>query len=250
MRLGTFVVVAAGLAAAGCASSRKAEAPDSTAAPAVLPAPPPATAAPGAGTPTGQAVGDEVGRARFRSLEAQRELESALAEQSAANAEQARAAGELESARRSTDSVAQARATELARAAESRRRVADAHVDYARKLVAARAAEVRAASAHARVAEVDRIAAPPTPSAPVDPQLAAARNAEETARAEASRLGEEALAAQRSWQELSREAQAGAFGAPPAPAPSPASAPSPATAPSSAPATPPADPAAAPTTGR
>jgi hypothetical protein len=206
MKLVTFVTV--GLAAAGCASSKKAEAPDSAGAPVVAPAPPPAAPAPSAGATTGQTVDDEVGRARFRSLEAQRELQSALAEQSAADAERARGESDLESAKRSTDSVAEARATEVARAAESRRRVADAHVDYARKLVAAREAEVRAASAHVAVLEVGRTATPPTPSAPIDPRLAAAQDAEHAARTDASRLGEEALAAQRHWQALNRESQA------------------------------------------
>jgi hypothetical protein len=207
MKLVTFVTV--GLAAAGCASSKKAEAPDSAGAPVVAPAPPPPAApAPSAGATTGQTVDDEVGRARFRSLEAQRELQSALAEQSAADAERARGESDLESAKRSTDSVAQARATEVARAAEVRRRVADAHVDYARKLVAAREAEVRAASAHVAVVEVGRTATPPTPSASIDPRLAAAQDAEHAARTDASRLGEEALAAQRQWQALNRESQA------------------------------------------
>src|SRR6266536_2469302 len=143
------LIAAVVLTAGGCASSRSAreEHPQGAAAQPPSAAQPTTGAAarpvPGSAQATGPAAApqparaqDEVTRARGRLLEAQ-----------------------LESATRALDSVAQARAEETARVAEQRRSVADAHWDYANKLVAARQADVDAAEVHARAARGESVRA-------------------------------------------------------------------------------------------
>ena len=93
----------------------------------------------------------------------------------------------MDTANRGADSVAQARAAELARAAEAHQRSATTHLDYANKLVAARQADVEVAQLHVRTVEAGGGAAASTSaSQQTDPKLVAAQDAENAARSRAS----------------------------------------------------------------
>ncbi|HET8541869.1 MAG TPA: hypothetical protein VFL83_18470, partial [Anaeromyxobacter sp.] len=107
-------------------------------------------------------------------------------------------------------------ASERAEAAALRGQAADARLDYAKKLVAARDAEVKTAEARARRAEweVERAklaalreggvpAATKYDAAPLDAKVQEALKAEEGARARARDLGATARAAYDRWHTLS-----------------------------------------------
>ena len=134
------------------------------------------------------------------SREANREAERARSEWAAADAEAKSAQAQIDAANKGADSVAQARAAELARAAEAHQRSATTHLDYANKLVEARQADVEVAQLHVRTVEVGGGAAVSTSASPqTDPQLVAAQDAENAARTRAADLSRAALAAQRAW---------------------------------------------------
>ncbi|ABS26171.1 hypothetical protein [Anaeromyxobacter sp. Fw109-5] len=206
-----LAVLAGVLALVSCASSKpseRQEAPTTAAAPsATLPrasAPSPSPGAPD------QANAD-LASAQARLEEAQRELERARSEWAAADAEAQSAKNQMDMANKGADSVAQARAAELARAAEAHQRSATTHLDYANKLVAARRADVEVAQLHLRTVEAGGDAAASTyPSQQTDPKLVAAQDAEKAARTRASELGRAALAAQRAWEDAAGRARAGA----------------------------------------
>lgn len=168
--------------------------------------------------PSQQAIqtNDDAARTRARLLDAQRELDAARAERAAADAEGARARTQMEAATRAMDSIAQARSTELTRAAALHGAAADAHLDYATKLVAARQAELEAADLHAKALQQEpgqraqAVSAPPAGAPAVDPRLVEARRAADQAKTRAAELGQAALAAQRAWEDVKREQASGA----------------------------------------
>lgn len=204
-------VLASILVVGGCASSRSERQPPSSA---TLPAAPSTSAPPSTSTSPDAAIDQAaagLASAQARVQEAQRELDTARSNSSAADAEARNAQAQLDSARRATDSVAQARATEQAWAAETRRRSAMAHLDYAQKLVAARQADVDVAQLHQQTVEAGGGTAAPA-GGQADQRLIAAQNAEGAARQRAAALGREALAAQRTWEDLSRSARAATGG--------------------------------------
>ena len=115
----------------------------------------------------------------------------------------------MDSANRLTDSVAQARAAELARTAEMHGRSAMTHLDYANKLVAARQADVDVSQLHVRTVEAGGgTAASDSSSQPIDQRLVDAQDAENAARERAAELGRAALDAQRVWEKASGRARA------------------------------------------
>ena len=206
-----LAVVAGVLAMIGCASSRNArqEAP-------VAPTTEPQATATAPAQPSAQPssaareqANVDLASTRARLQEAQRELEAARSESADADAETRSAQGRMDSANRLTDSVAQARAAELARTAEMHGRSAMSHLDYANKLVAARQADVDVAQLHVRTVEAGGgTAASDSWSQPMDQRLVDAQNAENVARERASELGRAALDAQRAWEKASGRARA------------------------------------------
>ena len=202
-----LAVLASVVALVGCASS-KPERPEVAAAGAPS-ATLPQASAPASSSAREQANADLAG-AQARLQEAQREAERARLEWTAADAEAKSAQGQMDTANTGADSVAQARAAELARAAQAHQRGATTHLDYANKLVAARRADVEVAQAHVRTVEAGGGAAASTSaSQQPDPKLAAAQDAERAARDRASELGRAALDAQRAWEDAAGRARAG-----------------------------------------
>jgi hypothetical protein len=158
---------------------------------------------------------DATARAQLRLQESRHEEAWANADRAAAESDRLRAAAEMAAAKEAGDQRRVAAAEELAGAAALRAQAADARIDYARKLVQAREAEVAAAEARARRAEWDlerakltalRQANVPAASkydpAPIDKVLADAAKAEEAARARARDLGGTARAAYDHWRTL------------------------------------------------
>jgi hypothetical protein len=226
----TLVLAAALAAAAACTSTPKktAQQPPPTVADADL-----ARLAPEDMAPVQAARGalfearDAGGRARLRLQEARHEEGWANADRAAAESDRLRAAAEMTAARDAGDLRRAAAAEELAAAAALRAQAADARLDYARKLVQARDAEVAAAEAGARRAEWDlersklsalRQANVPAASkydpAPMEKVLAEAVQAEEAARARARDLGGAARAAYDTWRSLHDRYQARVRSAP------------------------------------
>ncbi|HEY6100120.1 MAG TPA: hypothetical protein VIW03_11855 [Anaeromyxobacter sp.] len=161
------------------------------------------------------AAKDAVPRARLRLQDARHEEGYARADRTQAEADRQRAEAQLRTAQEAGDARLAARATELLDAAGLRAQAADARLDYARKLVAARDAEVQAAEAHVGRAEwgVERAkltalreaqipAATKYDPAPLDQRVAEAARAEESARARASELDRQAAIAFARWRGL------------------------------------------------
>jgi hypothetical protein len=196
------------LAVAACASKRAEQRPVSEA-----PPPPPApSAAPGAtaeapGAPVGSAdalrkdAQETLTRTQTRLDEATREEQFARSELDGSRQDLQRAQQQADAANRTDDALARARAAEVLVAATDRSRVAEAHAEYATRLVAARTADVEAARAHLAVVELQT-----TPAA--DPshgqRVAEATRTEEQVRARALELGQAALASERQWHALAQ----------------------------------------------
>jgi hypothetical protein len=196
----SLAVLAGVLALVSCASSK----PDKPA------TPPPQASAPSSTSTAREQANADLASAQARLQEGQREEERAKSEWAAADAEAKSAQRQMDTATKGADSVAQARAAELARAAEAHQRSTTMHLDYANKLVAARRADVEVAQLHVRTVEAGGGAAVPTSaSQQTDPKLVAAQNAENAARRRASDLGQAALAAQRAWEDATGRARAG-----------------------------------------
>jgi hypothetical protein len=203
-----LAVLAGVLALVSCASSKpeKQEVPTTAAPSATLPQ----ASAPSSSFGAREQSNADLASAQARLQEAQREAERARSEWAAADAEAKSAQDQMDTANRGADSVAQARAAELARAAEAHQRSATTHLDYATKLVAARRADVEVAQLHVRTVEAGGGAAVSTSaSQQADPKLVAAQDAENAARSRASDLGRAALAAQRAWEDAAGRARAG-----------------------------------------
>ena len=207
-----LALVAGVLAMVGCASSRtesqEASAATTTAPPATSTLPTRSTVPTRTTSGARDQVNADLASTRARLQEAQRELAAARSEWSVADGEARSAQAQMDGAKRLTDSVAQARAAELTRAAETHLDTATTHLDYANKLVAARQADVDAAQLHVRTVEASGEAAASIPgSKPTDQRLMDAQRAETVARQRASELGRAALDAQRAWEDAARLAR-------------------------------------------
>ena len=161
------------------------------------------------------AARDAVARARLRLQDARHEESYARADRTQADADRQRAEAELRGAREAGDALQGARATELVEAAALRAQAADARLDYARRLVAAREADARAAEAGVRRGEWEverakltalREAGIPAASkydpAPLERRVSDAARAEDAARARARDLEHQAAAAHARWRGL------------------------------------------------
>jgi hypothetical protein len=158
---------------------------------------------------------DAVARARLRLQESKHEDNWATAEKASAEGDRLRAAAELAAAKEAGDQGRAGLAAERAEAAALRGQAADARLEYARRLVAARDAEVKAAEARARRAEweVERSkltalreagnpAATKYDAAPIDARVTEALRAEQAAQARARELGSSARASFDKWRSL------------------------------------------------
>ncbi len=165
-------------------------------------------------------------RGRLRLQDSRHEEGFAQADRTQADADRQRAEAEARGAREAGDARLVARAQELGGAAALRAQAADARLDYARKLAAAREAEIAAAEARVRRAEWDveraklsalRAAEIPAATkydpAPLERRVAEAARAEDAARARASELGRAATVAQGRWRSLVDRYEARARGA-------------------------------------
>ena len=166
-------------------------------------------------TATGPSAADrqqataDLANARARLQEAQRELELARSESAAANSDVNAARAQMERASKAMDSIAQARGAEVARAAETRQQTAEAHLDYATKLLAARQADVDAAQLGAR----ESVSAVSVSGASSSGSAQRSASAQDAARKRASELGQVALEAQRRWEVAAQRARAFPAGA-------------------------------------
>lgn len=161
------------------------------------------------------AARDAVARARLRLQDARHEESYARADRTQADADRQRAEAQLKTAQEAGDARLAARATELVEAAALRAQGADARIDYARRLVAARDAEVRAAEAHvvraeweieraklAALREAQLPAATKYDPAPLDRRVGEAARAEDGARARARDMAHQAAVAFDRWRSL------------------------------------------------
>jgi hypothetical protein len=161
------------------------------------------------------AARDAVARAQLRLQEARHEEGFAHADRTQAEADGQRAEAEARGARESGDARLVARADELKGAAALRAQAADARLDFARRLIAAREAEVAAAEASVRRAEwsLERAklaalrearipAATKYDPAPIEGRLGEAARAESQAKTRAAELGRAAEVAQGRWRGL------------------------------------------------
>lgn len=161
------------------------------------------------------AARDAVARARLRLQDSRHEESFAHADRTDAEADRQRAEAELKAAQQSGDPSLLARANELAEAAALRQQAADARLDFARRLVAAREAEIAALDARVRRGEwaVERAkltaleeagipAASKYDAAALERQVGEAARAEEGARVRALELERAAVAARDRWRGL------------------------------------------------
>lgn len=164
---------------------------------------------------------DAAARAQYRLQESRHEEAWANADKAAAESDRLRAAAELASARDSGDQRLAGIAAERGETAALRAQAAAARLDYARKIVQARDAELRTAEARARRAEWEverakltalREAGLPAASkydpAPIDRRVAEAVKAEDGARARARDLAQTARASHDHWRSLTEQYEA------------------------------------------
>jgi colicin import membrane protein len=172
------------------------------------------------------AAQDAVARARLRLQDARQEEAYARADGAQAEADHQRGAAQLRTAREAGDGRLAARATDLVDAAALRGQAAGARLEYARRLVAAREAGVRAAEAHVSRAQWEleraklaalRQAGIPAASkydpAPLDRRAFDAARADEGAQARARALDRDATLAFDRWRQLVDRYEARARGA-------------------------------------
>jgi chromosome segregation ATPase len=198
---------------AACASRRSEQRPVSEA----PPPPPVASPSPGAqagapGGPVAPGTANErdalrkdaqeaLSRTQARLDEATREQQFAQSELDGSRVDLQRAQQQVDAASRSDDALARARAAEAADAAKDRSRVAEAHAEYAQRLVAARAADLDAARAHLAVVETQLTSAGDPAH---DQRVAESQRTEEQTRGRALELGQAALASERRWHALAQ----------------------------------------------
>jgi hypothetical protein len=169
---------------------------------------------------------DAAARARHRLAEARHEEGFARADRAQADADAARAAAEMRAAKEAGDGRLVARAEELRAAAALRQQAADARLDYARRLVAAREADIAAADARTRLSEaqlerakLDALAQAGIPAAtkydpgPFERRVAEAKRAADGAAGQARLRDREAIAARDRWQGLVQRYEARVQGA-------------------------------------
>jgi len=166
-------------------------------------------------------AGDAAARAKLRQTEAKHELELAQADEKAAEAARLKAASAAKSAKESNDPAKVESARNVSDTAELRKRTADAHVDYAKKLQAFRDAEVEAANQkvsylEARV-ERSKLAALQDAQVPaatkydasmLDAQVSKAQAGMQEAHSKVGSAKAEMGNAGKAWKELDRELQA------------------------------------------
>ena len=161
------------------------------------------------------AARDAVARARLRHQDARHEEGYARADRTQADADRQRAEAELRAAREAGDARLAARANERTEAATLRTQAADARLDYARRLVAARDAEAKAAEANvvrmeweveraklAALREAQVPAATKYDPGPLDRRTGEAARAADAARGRARDLDHQAAIARDRWRSL------------------------------------------------
>ncbi len=164
---------------------------------------------------------DELARAQLRLTDTQHEDELAKAEQSSADSDKKRAEAEAKIGAESNEPNQKLRAQQLSEAAELHRRTADAHLDWAKKLIDARKAEVDAArkrvdlmAAKVNLAKLQALQDAQIPAAgkydlgAISDKVNKAEHAHNDAQAKARNKDGEATAAQQRWQDLNRQMQA------------------------------------------
>jgi len=164
---------------------------------------------------------DAAARAKLRQTEARHELELAKADEEAADADRLKAASAAKAAKESNDPAQIESARNVSDTAQLRKRTADAHVDYAKKLQTFRDADVAAANQkvaylEARV-ERSKLAALQDAQVPaatkydaskLDAQVSKAQAQKQEADSKVGSAKAEMANAGKAWQELDREFQA------------------------------------------
>jgi hypothetical protein len=171
------------------------------------------------------AARDAVSRAQLRLQDARHEADFARADQTAARADLERAAAQGRASRESGDPNELARATELGAAAQLRQQSADAHAEYASRIVEARNADLVAAQAEqsraeaalerAKLAALEQARIPAAQKydpAKFDAHVARATRDAEAARTRASQSERAAQQALANWRTLQQRWQARAGG--------------------------------------
>ena len=164
---------------------------------------------------------DELARAKLRVSEAQNQDELAKSDLQAVAAAQTRADALAAAANASREPAALEQARAAKETADLRRRTADAHVDYARKLQASRAAAVTAAerrvdyeSARVELAKLHSMQQAQIPAAikydapRLEGQVAQARTDQDRADADARKAEAEVAASEQKWKALNQQLQA------------------------------------------
>jgi hypothetical protein len=158
---------------------------------------------------------DAVARARLRLQDARHEDWYARADRSQADADRQRSEAELRMAEEAGDARLATRARERVEAAALRAQASDARTEYARRLLEARDAEVKAAEAQvsraawaveraklAALREAQLPAATKYDPAPLDRRLLDAARAEQSSRGRSQELGRRAAIAFDRWRSL------------------------------------------------
>jgi hypothetical protein len=164
---------------------------------------------------------DELARAKLRQTEAAQATNLAQADIGVADAELQRAASQAKLAEESNDPAQLARARSMADSAQLRKTAAQARLEYAGKLQAARAAEVTAAEKEVAYQEMlveqSKLHALNQAQVPaggkydasrLEGAVAAARKEFDEASANARAAALEASSAEQRWQDLQRQLQA------------------------------------------
>lgn len=164
---------------------------------------------------------DERSRASLRLQQAQHEVELAKADQEEASAEAKRADAQSKIANDSREPAQIERARSMEDQARLHARTADAHLDYANKLVEARRADVDAADKQVQLAK-ERVesaqlqamrranipAATKYDAGAFQTRVNEAQRSYDEAKRNAQQLGDQTTAAQQQWQILMRQLQA------------------------------------------
>lgn len=169
---------------------------------------------------------DELARAKLRVTDTQHEDELAKADQTAAESDDKRAKAEAKIAADSNDPAQKQRAQELAETAQLHKKAADAHLDYAKKLIDARKAEVTAAqkrldvtSAKVNLAKLQALQSAQIPAAgkydvaATTNHVSRAQRDHDDAMQKAHALDAQVSSAQQTWQDLNQQLQARVSGA-------------------------------------
>jgi chromosome segregation ATPase len=164
---------------------------------------------------------DAAARAKLRQTESRHEVELAQADEKAAEADRLVAESAAKSAKESNDPAQLESARNTSETAQLRKRAADAHLDYAKKLQALRDAELEAANERVAYqnARLERAkltalqtsqvpAATKYDAAQLDASVSQAQAAMQQADSKVHTANAEVGNAGRTWQELDRQLQA------------------------------------------